>query len=140
MLHNDLSNQVGITVAFRCVDFLVRFRQKKVTDKILNFLVGKEYRAEIDETVSSYMEYLYRNTECNVDLIIENKDYTDALKTVLEDLPFNRIVTIDKMSQISQRLLTGDLTYYVDDDPQRLSEVNSKYAMTLGEVHTILRR
>ena len=75
MKSGDLSNQAGFTIGFRCVDFLVKYKESTFTDKILNAVLGKTKRAEIDESVRSYMEYLYRNTDYNVDLIIEKKDY-----------------------------------------------------------------
>ena len=77
MKSGDLSNQSGFTIGFRCIDLLVRYKESTFTDKILNAVLGKTKRAEIDESVRSYMEYLYRNTEYNVDLIIEKKDYTE---------------------------------------------------------------
>lgn len=139
MLHGDLANHVSYTIGFRCVDFLIKYRDTKFTDKVLNALLGKTKRAEVDVKVRDTMEFLYRNTEYNVDLVIENKDYTEELKQVIDNLPFNRVVLIDKMSQISHRLLIGDLTLYVDDDDYRRSLVNSQYAIPLSELNNHLR-
>ena len=86
------------------------------------------------------MEHLYRNTEYNVDLIIENKDYTEDLKQLVDNLPFNRVVLIDKLSQVSTRLLVGDLTIYVDDNDYRRSLVNSEYAISFSQLNDYLRR
>ena len=80
MMHGDLANKAGFTIAFRCVDLLVKYRDNTFTDKVLNAVIGKTKRAEVDESVREYMEYLYRNTEYNVDLVGENKDYTEDLK------------------------------------------------------------
>ena len=105
MKSGDLSNQAGFTIGFRCVDFLVKYKESTFTDKVLNAFMGKIKRAEIDETVRSFMEHLYRNTEYNVDLIIEKKDYTEELKRLVDDMPFNRVVLVDKLSQISTIIL-----------------------------------
>ena len=140
MKSGDLSNQAGFTIGFRCVDFLVKYKESTFTDKILNAVLGKTKRAEIDETVRSYMEYLYRNTEYNVDLIIEKKDYTEELKRLVDDMPFNRVVLVDKMSQVSTRLFTGDLSIYVDDDDYRRSLVNSQYAISFSQLNDYIRR
>lgn len=140
MKNGDLSNRAGYTIAFRCVDFLVKYKESTFTDKVLNAVIGKTKRAEVDETVRSYMEYLYRNTEYNVDLIIEEKDYTEDLKRLIDNMPFNRVVLINKLSQISQRLLTGDLTIYVDDDDYRRSLVNNKYAVSFEQLNNYLKR
>ena len=140
MKNGDLSNQSGITIGFRCVDFLIKYKESTFTDKILNTVIGKVRRAEVDDSVKNYMEYLYRNTEYTVDLIVENKDYTEDLKRMLDDMPFNRIVLIDKPSQISQRLLLGDLTYYIDDNDYRRSLVNSQYAITFQQLNEYVKR
>ena len=140
MKNGDLSNQAGFTIGFRCVDFLVQYKESTFTDKVLNAVLGKTKRAEINESVRSFMEHLYRNTEYNVDLIIENKDYTEELKRLVDSLPFNRVVLIDKPSQVSQRLLTGDLSVYVDDDDYRRSLVNSQYAISFSQLNDYIRR
>ena len=140
MKSGDLSNQAGLTIGFRCVDFLVKYKESTFTDKILNAVLGKTKRAEIDESVRSYMEYLYRNTDYNVDLIIEKKDYTEELKRLVDDMPFNRVVLVDKLSQISTRLLVGDLSLYVDDNDYRRSLVNSQYAISFSQLNDYIRR
>lgn len=140
MKSGDLSNQAGFTIGFRCVDFLVKYKESTFTDKVLNAVLGKTKRAEIDESVRSFMEYLYRQTEYNVDLIIENKDYTEELKQLVDNLPFNRVVLIDKLSQVSTRLLTGDLSIYVDDDDYRRSLVNSQYAISFSQLNDYIKR
>lgn len=140
MKSGDLSNQAGFTIGFRCVDFLVKYRESTFTDKILNAVLGKTKRAEIDESVRSYMEYLYRNTDYNVDLIIEKKDYTEELKRLVDEMPFNRVVLVDKLSQISTRLLVGDLSLYVDDDDYRRSLVNSPYAISFSQLNDYIKR
>ena len=139
MKSGDLSNQAGFTIGFRCVDFLVKYRESTFTDKVLNAFMGKLKRAEIDESVRSFMEHLYRNTEYNVDLVIEKKDYTEELKRIVDEMPFNRVVLVDKLSQISTRLLVGDLTLYVDDDDYRRSLVNSQYAVSFAQLNDYIK-
>lgn len=140
MKHGDISNHAGFTIGFRCVDFLVKYKESTFTDKVLNAVLGKTKRAEIDESVRSFMEYLYRQTEYNVDLVIENKEYTEELKQLVDNLPFNRVVLIDKLSQVSTRLLTGDLSIYVDDDDYRRSLVNSQYAISFSQLNDYIKR
>lgn len=140
MKSGDLSNQAGFTIGFRCVDFLVKYKESTFTDKVLNAFMGKTKRAEIDESVRSFMEHLYRNTEYNVDLVIEKKDYTEELKRLVDEMPFNRVVLVDKLSQISTRLLVGDLTLYVDDDDYRRSLVNSQYAVSFAQLNDYIKR
>lgn len=140
MLKGDISNQSGVTIGFRCIDFLIKYKDTSFKDKLFNSIIGKVKRAEVEESVRSYMEHLYRNTEYNVDLIIERKDYTEDLKHLLDDLPFNRVVVIDKVSQITHRLLIGDLTLYVDDDEYRRSLINSQYAISFRQLNDYIKR
>lgn len=140
MKHGDLSNTVGYVIAFRCEDSLVKYKTEGVKNKILNALVGKVARAEIDPNYKSAMEFLYRHTEYGVDLVILRDNYTEEMKHLLEDLPFSRIVVVDKDSQISQRLLIGDITLYIDEDDNRRSLVNSQYAIPLNKLNNYIRR
>lgn len=140
MKHGELSNTVGYSFGFRCEDFLIHFKETTLLDKAFNALFDKAKRAEVNEEVLSFMEYLYRNTEYTVDLIVDRENYTPELKKLLDDMPFNRIVLVDKPSQITTRLMIGDLTYYVDDSAERRSLVNSPHTRTLHELAREIKR
>lgn len=140
MKNGNLANTSGYVIAFRCEDSLVKYKTEGIKNKILNTLVGKVARAEIDPTYKSTMEFLYRQTEYVVDLVILRENYNEEMKHLLEDLPFSRIVVVDKDSQISQRLLIGDITLYVDEDDYRRSLINSQYAIPLNKLNNYIRR
>lgn len=140
MKHGELSNTVGYSFGFRCEDFLIHFKESTLLDKAFNALFDKARRAEVNEEVLSFMEYLYRNTEYTVDLVVDRENYTPELKKLLDDMPFNRVVLVDKLSQITTRLMIGDLTYYVDDSDERRSLVNSPHTRTLRELAQEIKR
>lgn len=140
MKHGELSNTVGYSFGFRCEDFLIHFKDTTLLDKAFNALFDKAKRAEVNEEVLSFMEYLYRNTEYTVDLVVDRENYTPELKKLLDDMPFNRVVLVDKPSQITTRLMIGDLTYYVDDSAERRSLVNSPHTRTLHELAQEIKR
>lgn len=140
MKHGELSNTVGYSFGFRCEDFLIHFKETTLLDKAFNALFDKAKRAEVNEEVLSFMEYLYRNTEYTVDLVVERDNYTPELKKLLDEMPFNRVVLVDKPSQITTRLMMGDLTYYVDDNAERRSLVNSPHTRTLEELAREIKR
>lgn len=139
MLHGDLSNRVKATFGFMCEDFLINYKDTTFSDKVLNAVFGKTHRAEIDPVVSSSMEYAYRMTEYNVDLIIKEESYP-KLKPLIGDLPFCRVVLYNKYSQITSRLLTGDLTYVVDNVESRMGLLNNSHVITLAQFNQIVRR
>lgn len=134
MLHGDLSNCAGETLAFRCEDCIL-----KVKDTLLNNIKGKftsKYSsAKIDPLYQRVLEHYFRNTNYSVDIVINKENYTDKVKHLLDDnLMFSRLVIINKDTEISTRLVTGDITYYIDDDDNRRSVVSNKYAVTLKEL------
>lgn len=139
MKNGELSNTVGYSFGFRCEDFLIHFKTTSIFDKAYNALFDKTKRAEVNEEVCSIMEYLYRNTEYTVDVIVERKNYTSHMMELLDELPFNRVVLIDTLSQVTTRLMIGDLTYYVDDDPIRRSLVNSPHTRSIDELMREIR-
>ena len=140
MKNGDLANNVSYVIAFRCDDSLVKIKTEGFKNKVLNTLLGATSRAEINESYVNAMEHLYRNTEYTVDLVILREKYTADMKRLIEDLPFSRVVLIDKESQISQRLLVGDITLYVDENEERRSLVNSQYAIPLSRLSEFIRR
>lgn len=141
MVHGDISNQQEFIIGIRCEDCLVKYKEGNLLDSLLNLIKGKENRAEIDEEVLSLMTYIYRRTNYVVDLVVDAKNYSPELKELLSEYPFNRIVLVkNHISEITARLNTGDLTYYVDNSIIRLDKVNSKYAMTCKDFNTLLHR
>lgn len=139
MLHGDISNCVRATFGFMFDDFVVEYKDSKVTDKILNALFGKVKRAEINKRAVRSMEYIYRQTEYNVDLLIKEESYTPEVKSLITDLPFCRVVLYNKYSQITSRLITGDLTYVIDDDPYRIGLMNHSNVFDLDGLDNLLR-
>ena len=141
MLHGDISNQAGYTIAFRLEDSVAKIPEAGVKNKVLNFIMGKQHRIEINEKYRAVMERIYRHTEYCVDLVVEEKHYdADMKEYLMEHLPFNRVVLITKETSISQRLLTGDISIYVDEDDYRRSLINSEYAIPLKDLNDYVGR
>lgn len=141
MLHGDISNQRSYVIGFRCENSLLRYKDDSIGDKIANAFKGKTARAEVDEKVKSLMSYLYWNTEYTVVLIIDEKNYTKEAQDFFADFPFNQVGTVIKsISEVTMMLNVGELTYYVSEDILDRQSVNSKYAVSVDEFNTILKR
>jgi len=141
VLHGDISNQRSFVIGVRCENNLLRYKDDSIGDKIANAIRGKTARAEVDQKVLSLMSYIYWNTEYTVVLIIDEKNYTEEAKKFLADFPFNQVGTVLKsISEVTMMLNTGQLTYYVSDDILDRSSVNSRYAVSVDEFNTILKR
>ena len=142
MLRGDISNSQSFVFGFRYENSLVHYKDKTFSDKILNSLLGKESRAEIDRSVLSLMNHIYWDTEYTVALVIYDENYK-KLKNELEsfqtDIPFSRIVNVSSISQVTQMLNTGELSYYIDNSESR-ELANSKFAITSSELHRVLRK
>lgn len=123
-----------------CEDFLIKYKEDSFTDRFLNKVVGKVKRAEINKEVARAMEHIFRDTEYTVDLLVHSDSYSE-LKDILDDLPFSRVVCYNKISQIQSRLLLGDLTYVVDENTERVSELNNPtHVLNLQQLRELIGR
>lgn len=141
MLHGDISNQIGYTIAFRCEDSLFKTKKGKFVEMLFKLPFALRFKFtsnSLNEEYLKAMEYLYRNTEYTIDVVILEDNYTPHIKRVLERIPFNRVITIRNESSITTRLNTGDISIYVDEDDYRRSLVNSRYAVKLSKLNTLL--
>lgn len=140
MMRGDISNQRTFAFGFRCEGSLLKYKDNNLADKVLNWVNGKTHRAEVDEKIYSLMNYIFWNTEYTVFLVINDENYTEEAKEFLDDFPFNQVLNVRSVSQITSMLYTGELNYYIDDNDQSRYEVQSKYAITSQELNTILKR
>ena len=141
MLHGDISNQRSFVIGIRCENNLLHYKDDSIGDKIANTFIGKTARAEVDQKVLSLMSYIYWKTEYTVVLIVDEKNYTEEAKKFLADFPFNQVGTVLKnISEVTMMLNTGELTYYVSNDILDRQSVNSRYAVSVDEFNTILKR
>lgn len=140
MLHGDISNKQSFVIGFRCENSLLKYKDKKVTDKLLNVVKGKTSRAVVDPKVKSLMDYIYWNTEYTIVLIIDKDNYTKEAESFLLDYPYNRVYQVSSVSEITMMLLTGDLTYFVSEDMLDRRRVNNKYAVDVDTFNSILKR
>lgn len=137
MLHNDISNVAGYTVAFRYENTLA-IPKKGVVNKLMS-VFGVE-NVDIDQTVLHAMEHIYRDTPYSCDLVILEENYNDRTKKLLEEIPYSRVVVIKKDVQITQRLKMGDLDLYIDNDEYRRSTINSEYAIPIRDLNKYISR
>lgn len=141
MLRGDISNQRSFVIGFRCEGSLLRYKTGSFLDLIANAVKGKTKRAEVDEKVYSLMNYIYWNTEYTVVLVINEENYTEEAKRYLADFPFNQVVNVLKnVSEVTMKLNTGELTYYVSNDILDRQSINSEYAVDVDKFNTILKR
>lgn len=141
MLHGDISNNRSFNIGVRCEDCLLMIKDNSLMDKVANKLKNKLLRAKVNEEALSLMNYLYWETDMTVSLIIDKENYSPKIADFLADFPCNHIDTVlTNISEVTMRLNTGELTYYVDLDKNRLSAVNSKYAVELEEFNNIIKR
>lgn len=141
MKNGDISNERGYCIGIRCEDFFFEYKDDNIIDKALNLIQGKTHRAVINKEVRSLMNYIYWNTEMTILLIIDDENYTKDFKNSVDDLPFNQVGQVfTSIAEVTMMLNVGDLTYYVDNDIIRRQSVNSKYAVSLEQMNTIIKR
>lgn len=139
MLHGDISNQRGYIIGVRYDGTLVSHSNnvvKNLVDKVLH----TDLSYDINYDTLNILNYIYRRTEHTVVLVVkETEDKFTSLKDMENLFPFE-ILKVKNESEITMQLLTGDMTYYIDDDDYRRSLVNNEYAITSTRFNEILRR
>lgn len=142
MLHGDISNKRSFVIGVRCENCLFEYKDSNIVDKFLNIVHGgKLKRATLNEEVLSLMNYIYWDTEMTVELIIDKENYNPKVEKFLSDLPFNQVgVVLTSISELTMRLNTGDLTYVVTNDRIEQENINSKYAVDVNTMNSILKR
>lgn len=139
MKHGDISNQSGFTIGIRVDGTLVKSKGNPVlnaVDKILKNGISRD----VDESALRLVQYIYRRTDYTVVLICDGSDKYESVIAGMKDFfPFE-VRYVSGLSEISRDLLTGDMTYYVDNNDYRRGLVNSEYAVNISKFNTILRR
>ncbi len=136
MWKGNLSNFVDDTIGFACVDFLVLPKRDTLLDRMIASF-AKFHKAKLDQQVLKAIEYVYRKTPMTVDIIVDPKDDCPQLRELLDEVSCGRIV-IAKPSEISRRLYTGDLTWYVDDVEYRRGLVSNSHAINLSALESMI--
>ena len=65
---------------YRVEDFLVEYRETTTIDKVLNKLIGKHKRAELNEDVVFSIETVFRLTDFTVGLVCMQEDWVKLPK------------------------------------------------------------
>lgn len=135
MLHGDISNKKAPSILFRVDGLLVKYKEATLKDKLLNTILGKQKRAEIDTKVASTIKRTFRTTDYAIGVaVFENEwtKYSSALKEELIHLPIGDIHIISDYHDITLMLDSGEYTFYVDSDIDKVTLVNSLYAIPLA--------
>lgn len=143
MMHGDISNHSGMTFGFRCEDSLFKYRDSSLMDGLLNIVLGKINRAEVNPVVLRWMRYLYFQTEYSVSLVIDRENYTGRTKEFIESeqVPYNFVsLVVNRNTEVTSMLNSGELSFYVDTDYNRRKLVNSPYAIDIGEMDMVVPR
>lgn len=137
MLHGEISNELPLVIAFRFEGTVANLK----TDKLNSFLRNKfklKSTFELNRDVISIIERIYYRTEYTVDLVVERDNY-DTLSWIFDNIPYSRIIVLDKPSQITARILMGDVSYYVDNVENNRNAINSRYAVDLKGLSSVLK-
>lgn len=136
MKNGDISN-IGSPSFYIWEDTLFKKKTKG------RFMLRKEV-LEINQKALRLMEYMYLNTEFNINIILRKstKDSIDkgSLKVNkdLNLLPFNRIIEVIKENELAS-LILSDEGYLVCDNVGLLS-FNASFIISIDETYNLLRR
>lgn len=139
MMNNDISNRKAPSILFRVDGFLVKYKEHTLKDKLLNAVLGKQKRAEIDRRVASTIKRTFRATDYAIGVAVFEDEwikYSSALKEELIHLPIGDIHIISDYNDITLMLHNWEYDFYVDSDYERVSLVNNFRAITLENYET----
>ena len=141
MKNGDLSNRASLTIAFRLEDFLLEREETDLKKMAKNLWRGNFKMSRLNLEVVHAINHIFRFTDMSAYLIKEEgTKLNDYEKEMLETVNYSRIVEIRKPVDITRCLMTGDYTYYVDRNLDRMSLVNHNKCISMIELNHIIRR
>lgn len=139
MKHGDISNHRSYVFGFRCENSLLIYRNRLI-DLPFNAFYGKTANAEVNPLVRSAMDYVYWDTEYTCMLVIDDENYTAEAREYLSSFPFNQVLNVRSMTQVTSMLYTGEMSYYVDECEASRSMVQNEHAISLKDFWSIIPR
>lgn len=140
MLYNDLSNKGAETIAFRVENCLLEYKEEGLMNKTLNLLKGKNERATINEEMLRRLVFLYKKTDFNIALVVDEEHYRGLEDFLIENrVPFSELVVTRKPVDIAIKLNVGDFYYYVDTDVKRMYAIGNINCLSPNAFDLIVR-
>lgn len=140
MMYGDLSNRASLTIAFRLEDFLLEKEDVNLKKTVKNLWSGNFKMSRLNHEVVQAINYIFRHTDMSAYIIKEqSSNLNDYEKELLETVHYSKVVEIIKPVDITRCLMTGDYTYYVDRNLDRMSLVNHDKCIGLQALNHILR-
>lgn len=140
MFRGDISNHQSFSIGVRCENTLFDLESMSKFKKVISRVKSPILLAEMNEDVLGLLNHIYWETEYTVSLVIDDSHYTDKVAEMLDNLPYNSIINVRNISEVTMLLNTGSLSYFVTNDKIDKQTVNSRYAVTVQEFNTILKR
>lgn len=144
MLNNNISNRKAPSILFRVEDFLVKYRETTTIDKILNKLIGKHKRAELNEEVVDAIDKLFRVTDFTVGLVCFQSDWNKLPKDLREiitlGMPVADVHLVHDNLAIEHLLQSGKYLFYVDDNLDNHTLVGWNRCFTLSQLNTVIKK
>lgn len=136
MKHGDISNNPAPVFAVRLEDFLLRFEQENLLDKIKYFGDRKYLNPHFDDKVLKFLDVIFRKTNYSV-YLVHSIILNSKIRKLLENIPFSNFMYIENDNNLIYYLNTGFFSYYVDNY-NKVNELNIKNAVTLEEAYHLL--
>lgn len=144
MIHGNISNRKAPSMLFRVENFLVKYRETTTIDKVLNKIIGKERRAELNEEVCNALYMIFRATDFTVGIVCMQETWVKLPKelrdVLLVGLPIADIHLIDNVYDIRLLLNSGQYSYYVDDNLDDHKIVGENKCLALADLNNIAKK
>ena len=134
MKNGDISNKTLPTVLFRLEDTVLHEKSGSIKDKVVNLAIGKLNNSLLDVNVMSYIYKLARNTEYSVVLGVDSNSRFDVNTFGLNDF---EIKPLHDIQHIKFLLDSGLISYYLDENKERISVLSNDKAMSIDDFRHI---
>lgn len=143
MLNNDISNRKAPSILVRVDNFLVVPVEDTLKDRLLNKIIGKEKRADLDEDVTRTILRAFTHTDYYVGVVClksEWNKYAKHMKRTIEHyLPVGNVHLVDSPLDIAKMLQREEYMYYVDNNEDQLVQVGHNNCINLEGFRNIVR-
>lgn len=141
MLHGDISNQSDLIIGVRIEDTLFNLPDNNIFDRLKSKIAGYNV-SETDEKVLGLINYILRSTDYSLKLIISEEVFNPVMRRRLSKLGGldELVLPVKSINEVSMLLLTGELSYYVDENEERRNCIISKYVLNFKEFNRFLIR
>lgn len=134
MQNGNISNQNLPVILVRLEDTILHEKNDKLTDKLKNLVIGKLNNSLVDVHNLAYVIKLSRNTDFSVILGVDPNKKVSLSTFGISNFKLKKL---HDLSHIKVLLESEVITYYLDENAERISILSNERAMSIDDFRHI---